>query len=67
MDCETDSEGYVRKDRIKPGMTVWTTTTSGEPIQCTVICEEHGEFVLDSPSHGYAIRRGHREIKASDE
>jgi len=53
----------VRKDRIKIGMQVLTETTSGEPIVCTVLGEEDGEFVLSSESHGYAIRRGHREIQ----
>jgi hypothetical protein len=53
----------VRKDRVFIGMKVLTKTTSGEPMVCTVLGEEHGEFVLSSESHGYAIRRGHREIQ----
>jgi hypothetical protein len=52
----------MRKDRVKIGMQVLTETTSGESIVCTVLCEEDGEFLLSSPAHGYAIRRGHREI-----
>ena len=53
----------MRKDRVKVGMKVYTTTTSGQVIVCTVLYAEDGEFVLSSTSHGYAIRRGHREIE----
>jgi hypothetical protein len=57
----------MRRDRIKLGLKVLTETTSGEQIVCTVICEEDGDYVLSSPSHGYAIRRGYREIQPYEE
>ncbi len=46
--------------KLRPGLKVWTTTTSGEPILCTVIEPDwliDGEWLLDSPSHGYVIHR----------
>jgi hypothetical protein len=55
--------GNMRRDRIKTGVQVTTETTSGEQIVCTVMYAEDGEYVLSSPAHGYAIRRGYREIQ----
>jgi hypothetical protein len=56
----------MRRDQIKPGLTVLAETTSGEQIVCTVMCKEDDEYVLSSPAHGYAIRRGYREIQPQD-
>ena len=53
-------------DRVKIGMKVTTKTTSGEVIECTVIkqCTLHpGQWVLESPYHGYPITRKHSEFK----
>jgi hypothetical protein len=44
------------------GMLVWTHTQSGQPIECTIIGFEDGEVLLDSPAHGYIIRRHESEI-----
>jgi hypothetical protein len=57
----------MRRDRIKPGLKVLTETTSGEQIVCTVICKEDDEYVLSSTAHGYAIRRGYREMQPHKE
>jgi hypothetical protein len=51
---------------LVPGALVWTETQSGSPIQCTVIKPDtiiEDEWLLNSPSHGYAIQRHISEIK----
>lgn len=50
--------------RFVPGQEVWTETTSGEPIKCTVIKYNADEawYLLDSPEHGYAIIRDPWEV-----
>jgi hypothetical protein len=56
----------MRNDRVKIGMKVTTTTNSGELIACSVIkqCDLHpGQWVLESPRHGYPITRKHSEFK----
>ncbi len=52
--------------RIRPGVKVWTETTSGSPILCTVIEPDtimDGEWVLESPFHGYEIQRHWEELE----
>lgn len=59
--------------RLKCGDVVWTETTSGSPICCTVTAEmdgmeyantyEPGTLFLDSPSHGYEIGRHYTELR----
>lgn len=41
---------------------VWTHTTSGQPIECFIVGYEDDEVLLNSPSHGYVIRRRRSEI-----
>jgi hypothetical protein len=51
---------------VRPGVKVWTDTTSGEPILCAVIKPDNimdGEWLLESPAHGYAIQRHWRELE----
>lgn len=52
---------------VKPGVNVWTRTTSGAHILCTVLSKENsppeGEWLLDSPAHGYCIVRHHSELE----
>lgn len=55
------------RDEPTPGETVWTTTTSGEPILCTVVGKEDGQVELDSPAHGYRIMRHAHEVARSAE
>jgi len=47
------------------GERVLSRTTSGEPILCTVIERDSltGEWLLNSPAHGYAIQRSSQEIE----
>ena len=49
---------------LTKGDVVLTHTTSGELIRCTVIERDDltGEWLLNSPSHGYAIQRSSREV-----
>jgi hypothetical protein len=60
----------VRSTRLvmRPGLKVWTETTSGQPILCKVIEADwliKGEWLLNSPAHGYAIQRHHTECQAA--
>ena len=51
---------------MKPGAKVWTETTSGEAIRCTVIKPDsiiEGEWLMASPAHGYAIQRHYSECE----
>jgi len=48
---------------VRLNQEVWTHTTSGTLIQCTVVGFEEGEVLLDSPAHGYVIRRHARELE----
>ena len=53
---------------MRPGLEIWTETTSGSPILCTVIEADWliaGEWMLNSPAHGYAIQRHHSECQAA--
>jgi len=45
------------------GTAVWTTTRSGAPILCCVLSYLPCEYLLQSPTHGYAIVRMRREVK----
>ena len=49
--------------KLKIGMLVWTETQSGQPIECKVVGFEEGEILLDSPAHGYIIRRHSSETR----
>lgn len=56
----------VERVVLRPGMKVWAKTTSGQPILCTIIEPDpiiKGEWVLDSPAHGYAIHRHPSELE----
>lgn len=62
------SAGSHERLVMRPGLKVWTETTSGEPILCTVIEPDtivEGEWLLNSPAHGYAIQRHHSECQAA--
>lgn len=50
-------------ERLANGTGVWTETMSGEPLHCTIIRFFDGEYELDSPTHGYVIRRSREEIE----
>ena len=55
---------------MTPGAKVWTETTSGQPILCTVIEEDtiiEGEWLMESPAHGCAIQRHHSECEPENE
>lgn len=52
---------------VAQGETVWTTTTSGESILCTVVGEVDGQIELESPSHGYTILRHPHEVDRIDD
>lgn len=58
----------VQRLVMRPGLKVWTKSTSGSPILCTVIEPDRiieGEWLLDSPEHGYAIQRHESECQAA--
>lgn len=50
---------------MKAGDIVEATTTSGTPILCVVVrpANEAGEWVLNSPRHGFLIQRSRHKIK----
>jgi hypothetical protein len=52
-----------RGGRFKRGDRVETTTGSGETILCTVLESVGREWLLASPSHGYAIQRHPSEMR----
>jgi hypothetical protein len=57
----------MRNNCVKIGMKVMTATVSGELVSCTVLEQctlDVRQWVLASPSHGYAIQRHHREFTA---
>lgn len=53
----------AKADRLQRGDRVLTETTSGELILCYYLAPEEGEHLLESPSHGYVIRRHAYELK----
>ena len=55
----------MKISELQIGQTVLVQTISGQWIPCTVLEREDGEFVMASWTHGYAIRRHVREIKAA--
>lgn len=62
------SAGSHERLVMRPGLKVWTETTSGSPILCTVIEADwliEGEWLLNSPAHVYAIQRHHSECQAA--
>lgn len=50
----------MKTSEMRPGLEVRTKTQSGKVIVCTVIKPDtiiNGEWLLESPTHGYAIQR----------
>ena len=63
-------DSIMRNNCVKIGMQVMTATVSGELVSCTVLEQctlDVRQWVLASPSHGYAIQRHHCEFTSITE
>lgn len=62
------SAGSQQRRVMRPGLKVWTETTSGQPILCTVIEKDWlipDEWLLNSPANRHAIQRHESECQAA--
>lgn len=64
-DRTAKAAGPKRIGNLRSGVKVWTMSNGGR-ILCTVIKPDllfKGEWLLDSPAHGYAIQRHRSECE----